>query len=243
MKRTFLLAVLFPLSILVHTEPYRAFEFETIKQSQNNGQVLITLDPIFEAIDQLWQHAKGYPPQFDNEQDKATAKKDAIVLNKLLTTVFETQQNAFDAEQKQWIILNLARISTVAHNLDIPHAWNAAEHYYQRLLQQQSTPALEEEYGVFFANSGNLTEGKKWLEKALKHGQKSANFGLAIVAFSENQPQKAQKYLKQYLKHYPNDNHAQELLKALADKKLTVNKCQTQSTNDNPTCQIIKKTP
>ena len=220
MKKIILATLCMSLFAFAQAKPYPKHDLTQIIQP--NRVNFTATEPI---IQDLSDHAKMYPTQFDNEKDKALATQEASELARifdgLLATEIVTPQN----QNYHFVLLHAARINWIAHNLDVPNAADRANLHYQTLLKQVSNPDKANilgEYGNFLASSGQIKPAIQILKQAVQAGNTRAKRSLAMAYLSNNQKDNTLKTLREYTKAYPNDAEAKEFLNAIQNGRVEI---------------------
>ncbi len=203
-------------------KPYKAFNDKKLFIVKKNGSKAIDFAVLDKAVDQLWQHAREYPTRFDNNSEKEQAKKDVIILSKMIDYLISQVVKDKDKALKQHLTLLEARVAVMAYNFDYTKARDLADKRYEMLIAQTDDPALKAEYGAFLANSARTKKAEKLFKSALDAGDKSTLYGLAMLSITENNRKQAISYLKDYLNYSPTDTRAKQLLKALEDDSIVI---------------------
>lgn len=202
-----------------NAEPYEPLNIDQLLIKQAQGAT-IDIQYLQDRIIELSKNAATYPTQFDSNEDKAKATQEVQVLLEVAKTMTETS----DAPSTLYLSMQIARIG---HNLDIPNAAEQAISYADRFIEQ--TPDDSTGYffmGAFLSESGKITEGKPYLEKALALGNEAARWSIAMAYLFEGDEQAALKELAIYQKSFPNDVRAQQLIEAIQTGKIELNSTQ-----------------
>ncbi len=223
MKKKIITAMLsLLLSYAALAEPYRAFDYDSLFVTQENGSKSVDVGALDTAVATLRQHAGEYPTTFDSESDKQQAKKDIILLSKTIHYLLVEVVKGSDKALEQHLMLLEARVAVMAYNFDYVNALALADKRYEMLIAKTADPALKAEYGFFLANSARTEKAEKILKSALDAGEKSALYALAMLSIVKHDREQAIQYFKDYLKYSPDDARAKQLLKALEDDKVVI---------------------
>lgn len=198
---------------LSHAVPYEPMNIDQLLIKKDQGAT-INLQYLQDRIAELSKNAGTYPTQFDSENDKAEAAKEAQVLLEIAKTMTE----ASDEPSTLYLSMQIARIG---HNLDIKGAAEQAISYADRFIEK--TPDDSTGYffmGAFLSESGKVKEGRPYLDKALELGNDAARWSIAMSHLFEGNTEEALKELKLYQKSYPNDARAKQLIEAINSGKL-----------------------
>ena len=151
-------------------------------------------------IDDLSRHADNYPPRFSDPQERQRATQDAAKLSGMLDILTKSGSSSTE------LLLNVARLNAMGHNLDIPATAQRADAAYRELLTQQPEhPKSNYGYGLFLASTGRSKAALPYLEKAMAKGVDAASYTLGLVYLSLNDKRKAQALLISHAKAYPMD--------------------------------------
>jgi hypothetical protein len=82
-----------------------------------------------QILDDLFLHAKNYPPHFDTLQDRQRATRDAELLSQMLDVMTDSPTAT------PQILLSAALVNHIGHNLDISGAADKASSIFQRILK------------------------------------------------------------------------------------------------------------
>ncbi|MCD8213413.1 MAG: hypothetical protein LUC34_05130 [Campylobacter sp.] len=141
---------------------YKPYDHEAMLKKDANGSANIYIKGIFEAVEELWTHAKTYPLDFDNEEDQTRAFADVQTLER----VFEFLKNEkftanFKSDNGLYFDVSQARIFVMEHNFDIAGAAQKADEAYTKILSQNSQNGeLHNEFGLFLGSSGHIDRAK-----------------------------------------------------------------------------------
>ncbi len=202
-------------------KPYQPFNQDNILITQKDGSKAVDFGALDTAVAKLRRHASGYPLQFDNETEKAQAKQDVIILSKMVNYLRSEVVKDNKALQQHLMLLE-ARVAVMAYNFDYAQARDSADKLYETLITQTDDPKLKAEYGAFLASSTRTKKAEKFMKSALKAGEKSTLYGLAMLSLTQNNRKQAISYLKDYIDYAPNDTNAKQFLKALEDDKVVI---------------------
>lgn len=176
-------------------------------------------------IEDLSRHAGEYPVKFDRPADLQRAQKEAAMLIKLLDKVLE--QGIVQRKDPHYpaMLHRLARLSWMAHNMDMRGYAAVADRRYRELLAvsaPKKQAALQSEYGGFLASSGQTDDAVAMLEKALKNGYAPAGRPLALAYLAQGKTAQAKAELKRYVQKYPADTKAKMFLEAMEQGRVQV---------------------
>ena len=161
-------------------------------------------------------HAGEYPPKFDNEADRKRAEKDAVTLARLYSGLIEQKiVTEKQPERYRSVLHSIARLSWIAHNLDVPGAAAKADQHYRMLLAalpQKQRAGIQGEYGGFLASVG----------------QTDAAVGLGMALLAQGKKTESLKELRAYAKKYPQDKRAADLIDAVENGRFEVRRAEMQ---------------
>lgn len=209
-----LLAALFSGALAVaHAKPYPKHDLSKIVTPQS-----INFAVAEQVYKDLRPHAEMYPPHFDNAQDKATATAEAKELARIYNGLFATKIITPQHEAYRALMHRAARVNWIAHNLDVPQTAAYADRYYQTLLATASgkeKAAVSGEYGNFSASVGQTDKAVSLLKQSVQSGNTAAKKSLAMALLTQGKKAEAEQSLREYIKAYPNDKQAKDVLEAV----------------------------
>lgn len=182
--------------------------------TQNKGPALdiVYLD---KWLDDLANHAKNYPVQFDSIQDQRRASHDL----KILSTVMDVFVN--DPNPNPALLKRAGFINSMGHNLDLPGAAQKARSIFEKFLTiLPADPQGNFMFGVFLGGVGNAQEALPYLQKVYSHGIKSAAYSIGMSFLMLKNNDKALEYLLIYQKEYPDDKSVSKLITAIQNGKI-----------------------
>ncbi len=226
MLKNLLALISLMLASLSIAAPYHALDIDKIALETDDGQHELSFRALDEAVEAIWQHARGYPVKFDSAAEQEKAQKDVKTLMEFIPYIREEIVKA-DADKalNQHLQLLEARVAVMAYNFDDVSALSVADKRYEGLLQENATPELYREYGVFLASSMRAKKAEEMLQKALAGGEKSALYSLGLLALQKEDGKQGRAYLVQYLESYPNNETAKKLVEALDNGDLQFKSC------------------
>lgn len=169
-------------------------------------------------LDDLGEHAGMYPPQFDNADDKDQAITETRALITLYNGMIAEKIITPEHQLYRGIIFRLARLNWLAHNLDVPGAAAEADKHFQQLLtllSGEEKATAQYEYGLFLASSNQIDRAATVLREAVNGGKTEARKSLAMALLAQDKKDEAIKEMKAYLKQFPKDAEAGQLLQAM----------------------------
>jgi tetratricopeptide (TPR) repeat protein len=226
LSKAFSLLVVLFLSLcctVLHAAEYGHYDLKRLLQPNaapaTGGKLdLVYLDGM---LADLSQHARNYPPSFDTPADTQRAQRDAANLIGYFGAMFST------GSLPPHMLLRMALLGSVAHNLDVMGGAAFAQTYFEKLLK--ADPAHAEGnyyYGVFLSSTDRAKEALPYLEQAKAKGITPALFGLGVSYLTLGDKAKALENLLAYQKAVPNDRSAQTLIEAIRSGTI-----ETQRTN------------
>jgi tetratricopeptide (TPR) repeat protein len=170
-----------------------------------------------QILNDLSVHAKNYPPQFDNPQDKQRATQDAKALSGILELLMNTPSSNPE------LLTRAAFANSIGHNLGIPGAAEKADSNFQKLLAANpSDPRGNYMYGVFLAGAGKPKDALPYLEKALSLGVIDAAYGVGMTYLALGDKEQALKNLEDYKRRKPSDGNVDQLIDAIRNGKIEI---------------------
>jgi len=152
MKKTALAATLLLACATVFAKPYPKYDVvKSVLHDQGFDG-----DAADKIREDLADHAGEYPPKFDNEADRKRAEKDVVTLARLYSGLIEQKiVTEKQPERYRSVLHSIARLSWIAHNLDVPGAAAKADQHYRMLLAafRLNIPAV-------FVSGGPMEAGK-----------------------------------------------------------------------------------
>lgn len=168
-----------------------------------------------QILNDLSAHAKNYPPQFDNPQDKKRATQDAMVLSEMLDILINVPS------PNPELLVRAAYANSIGHNLNIPGAAEKANVIFLKLLAiEPSDPRGNYMYGTFLAGVGKPKQALPYLEKALSVGVVDAAYGIGMTYLSLGNKEQALKNLEDYKRRQPGDENVDHLIDAIRNGKI-----------------------
>jgi tetratricopeptide (TPR) repeat protein len=203
----------------VHAKPYGAYEPSKIVQKNASGPGgSLDMGYVDTMLQDLRTHAESYPTQFDNEDDKARARRDLIALLGMLEVIGKEPNAPID------IWLRLGILGHMGYNLEIPRTGDAALFYITKVLDAQPKhPMGNYRMGLFLAQSNRLSQAVNFLENAKSLGYSSALYSLGLTYLSLKDNAKALENLSAYQSLYPNDHRTAQLIEAIKQGNVHTN--------------------
>jgi len=172
--------------------------------------------PLFvEVLNDLGSHAGTYPVHFDNGDDRQRAEHDVALLSSVLDTIADNFND-------RSILLRLALLHSVGHNLDIPGSGEKAVAVFDNVLAKwPNDPQANYRYGLFLASTVKYGDAAiPRLEKAKSLGVVDADYTLGLTYLSLGEKEKAITNLKSYTARVPGDENAARILDAAINGKI-----------------------
>ena len=222
MKKTALAATLLLACATVFAKPYPKYDVvKSVLHDQGFDG-----DAADRIREDLADHAGEYPPKFDNEADRKRAEKDAVTLARLYSGLLEQKiVTEKQPEQYRSVLHSIARLSWIAHNLDVPNAAAYADQHYRMLLAvvpQKQRAGMQGEYGSFLASIGQTDAAVKMLNEAVQGGSERSRLPLGMALLSQGKKSESLKQLRIYVKKYPEDKRAAQLVDAVENGRFEV---------------------
>lgn len=222
MKKTALAATLLLACATIFAKPYPKYDVvKSVLHDQGFDG-----DAADKIRKDLADHAGEYPPKFDNEADRQRAEKDAVTLAGLYSGLLEQEiVTEKQPEQYRSVLHSIARLSWIAHNLDVPNAAAYADQHYRMLLAvvpQKQRAGMQGEYGSFLASIGQTDAAVKMLNEAVQGGSERSRLPLGMALLSQGKKSESLKQLRIYVKKYPEDKRAAQLVDAVENGRFEV---------------------
>lgn len=226
MKKTALAATLLLACATVFAKPYPKYDVvKSVLHDQGFDG-----DAADRIREDLADHAGEYPPKFDNEADRKRAEKDAVTLARLYSGLLEQKiVTEKQPEQYRSVLHSIARLSWIAHNLDVPNAAAYADQHYRMLLAvvpQKQRAGMQGEYGSFLASIGQTDAAVKMLNEAVQGGSERSRLPLGMALLSQGKKSESLKQLRIYVKKYPEDKRAADLIDAVENGRFEVRRAE-----------------
>ena len=222
MKKTALAATLLMACAAVFAKPYPKYDVvKSVLHDQGFDG-----DAADKIREDLADHAGEYPPKFDNEADRKRAEKDAVTLARLYSGLIEQKiVTEKQPERYRSVLHSIARLSWIAHNLDVPNAAAYADQHYRMLLAvvpQKQRAGMQGEYGSFLASIGQTDAAVKILNEAVQGGSDRSRLPLGMALLSQGKKAESLKQLRAYAKKYPQDERAAKFIDAVENGRFEV---------------------
>lgn len=172
--------------------------------------------PVVDDLLQTIAHYAGnYPPQFDNDAERADVSDRLTSLIVLLATADSGAPANVEVLRREAFAFNLGC------NLHLRNSCDKAADTYQRLLAMTpDDPAANYLYGVFLGGTtSRQRDSIPYLDKALQLGVKQAGFTLATVYLMLGDKDKAISYMQAYSADFPDDPNAKQFIAAVRSGK------------------------
>ena len=222
MKKTALAATLLLACAAVFAKPYPKYDVvKSVLHDQGFDG-----DAADRIREDLADHAGEYPPKFDNEADRKRAEKDAVTLARLYSGLIEQKiVTEKQPEQYRSVLHSIARLSWIAHNMDVPNAAAYADQHYRMLLAvvpQKQRAGMQGEYGSFLASIGQTDAAVKMLNEAVQGGSERSRLPLGMALLSQGKKAESLKQLRAYAKKYPQDERTAKFIDAVENGRFEV---------------------
>ncbi|MCO7227465.1 M48 family metallopeptidase [Pleionea sp. CnH1-48] len=188
------------------------------KTGQQAGQAL-NLTAVNYYIRRISQHARYYPPSFDNDKQR----QDITIR---LQALMAAMQTAMPEKADERFLARAAFVYTMGHNLDLKGATDKAKQFYEQLLAlYPSEPSYNYRYGLFMAETRKYHEqGIPFIEKALKLGHKEAAYTLGLLYFHQGKKEQALELLNAYAAMNPEHVQVKRIIEAIKKDQFEVTK-------------------
>ena len=226
MKKTALAATLLLTCAALFAKPYPKYDVvKSVLHDQGFDG-----DAADKIREDLADHAGEYPPKFDNETDRKRAEKDAVTLARLYSGLIEQKiVTEKQPEQYRSVLHSIARLSWIAHNLDVPGAAAKADQHYRLLLAalpQKQRAGMQGEYGGFLASVGQTDAAVKMLNEAVQGGSDRSRLPLGMALLSQGKKAESLKQLRAYAKKYPQNERAAKFIDAVENGRFEVRRAE-----------------
>ena len=184
------------------------------------GKPSVTINvPYFvQILNDLGSHAGTYPVKFDSIDDRHRAEHDVAFLSGQLDIIADNFRD-------ESMLLRLALLHTIGHNLDIPGSGEKAAAVFDKVLERwPDDPQANYRYGVFLAGAAKNRDAIPFLEKAKSLGVIDAGYTLGLTYMSLGDKDKAVANLKSYTARVPGDENAVRILDAVINGKIDLKK-------------------
>jgi tetratricopeptide (TPR) repeat protein len=199
-----------------HDTNYLISLFQLSDSPTGSGkQATINMSALDLILNDLFSHARNYPPQFDTAQGKASAVNDTKVLAFFLDVLTN------GSSPNPAILLRAATVNDIGTNLDIPGCAEKTNADFQKLLLiTPDDPNANEIYGTFLSSVGKPADAIPHLKKAHAAGIVAASWSLGMVYLSLKDQQQALVYLREYQAKAPRDPATATIIDAIVGGKV-----------------------
>ena len=183
------------------------------------GKFSATIDValLSRVLDDLGRHAAAYPPHFESTDERQRAERDVVTISKGLDLV------SANFSQDPAMLLRLARLHAMGHNLDIPGSAEKAIATFTTLLKLvPDDPQANYQYGAFLAATTRSGDAIPFLEKAKRLGVVNSDYWLGMTYQLTGDKAKAVENLESYTKRVPGDENAARILDAVRNDKVEI---------------------
>ena len=197
---------------------YRLDQLLSVTQtSPGKPSVSVNIAYFSQILDDLERHAGSYPAHFEFTDDRQRAEHDVLGISKMLDPLIESLASSPP------LLLRLAVLHSVGHNLDVPDSAAKAVTAFNKLLSvAPQDPQANYRYGAFLAATTRKGEGIAYLEKAQSLGVSEADYWLGLSYQLIGNRERAVADLEAYTRHFPSDARAAALLDAIRNGKVQV---------------------
>lgn len=229
MKKILLATLLTFTSGILMAKPYPQHDVKKEVLSQKS----INLGAADQIMQDLLEQAGSYPTRFDNEADKKRASTDVIDLLYFYIAALETEVIKPKDKEYPSFLWHVARLGWVAHNMDVnvPKTAQIADKYYSLLLDSLPAKSKEKwqtqiEYGTFLVSIDKIDVAERVLKQSINEGNAMAGKSLAIALIGQGKKEEAISALRTYVKKFPQDTQAKDLLDAIESGRFKVQTAQ-----------------
>jgi tetratricopeptide (TPR) repeat protein len=220
MKRAFNVLLLCSISSVALATEYGHYDPKTVVSLSETtpGKPAVTINvPYFvQILNDLGSHAGTWPVKFDSIDDRRRAEHDVALLSAQLDIIADNFRD-------ESMLLRLALLHAVGHNLDIPGSSEKAVAVFDKVLERwPNDPQANYRYGVFLAGTAKNRDAIPFLEKAKSLGVVDADYTLGLTYMSLGDKDKAVANLKSYTARVPGDENATRTLDAVINGKVEI---------------------
>jgi tetratricopeptide (TPR) repeat protein len=220
MKHAFAVPLLSLFSSVVLAAEYGHYDPNTVVSLSQAipGKPSVTVNvPYFvQILNDLGSHASTWPVKFDSLDDKRRAENDVVTLSAELDTIADNFRD-------ESMLLRLALLHAVGHNLDIPGSGEKAVAVFNKVLEKwPNDPQANYRYGVFLASTAKNRDAIPLLEKAKALGMVDADYPLGLTYMAVGDKDKAVANLRSYTARVPGDTNATRTLDAVMNGKVEI---------------------
>jgi hypothetical protein len=224
MKRALNVLLLCSIPSVVLATEYGHYDPKTVvslsETTPGKPSVTINVPYFVQILSDLGSHAGTWPVKFDSIDDRHRAEHDVALLSAQLDTIADNFRD-------ESMLLRLALLHAVGHNLDIPGSGEKAVAIFDKVLQRwPNDPQANYRYGVFLAGTAKSRDAIPLLEKA-KLGVVDADYTLGLTYMSLGDKDKAVANLKSYTARVPGDENAARILDAVINGKVETKQLKT----------------
>ena len=219
MRTLLAVIVLCHLSASAHAKEFGHYDISSVisidKSVPEKPTATVNISYFVQILNDLGSHAGNWPPPFDTVDDRHRAEHDVTVLSGLLDTVADN----FHDES---LLLRLALLHSVGHNLDIPGSGEKAVAVFDKVIELWPND-LQANFrdGVFLAGTDKYRRNAiPLLERAKALGVVDADYPLGLTYMSLGEKAKAVENLKSYTTRVATDENAARTLDVVIHDKV-----------------------
>jgi tetratricopeptide (TPR) repeat protein len=167
-------------------------------------------------INDYSSYIKDYPPNFiDIEHEKNVLLNTKNIISKIKNIDVEVLKNTD-------LLINIAYIYAMAHNLDLGTATNAKTCYELALSIDPKNVKGNYLFGMFLISTKKyFFDSEAYLLKALELGELDAMYSLGLLELKKGNKDKALIMLVTYSKNHPENDHVKKIISAINDDKIS----------------------
>jgi hypothetical protein len=220
MKRALNVLLLCSISSVAPATEYGHYDPKTVvslsETTPGKPSVTVNVPYFVKILNDLGSHAGTWPVKFDSTDDRHRAEHDVALLSAQLDTIADNFRD-------ESMLLRLALLHAVGHNLDIPGSGEKAIAVFDKVLEKwPNDPQANYRYGVFLAGTARNRDAIPLLEKAKSLGIVDADYMLGLTYMSLGDKDKAVLNLKSYTARVPGDENAARTLDAVINGKVEI---------------------
>ncbi|HRE15674.1 MAG TPA: tetratricopeptide repeat protein [Rhodocyclaceae bacterium] len=167
-------------------------------------------------VNSVEPYIKEWPPRFRDQSQRAE------LLNSVASAIKQLSKIDLSAIKKQQVLVDVAHLYAMAHNLDFNTAAQAKSTFEKAIAIDPNDRRTNYRYGMFLISTRAFHfESLPYLEKALELGEKDALFSIGLLQIEKGNKEKGLAALERYLQEHPESQHTRKVIQAVKDGKLT----------------------
>jgi|HubBroStandDraft_5_1064220.scaffolds.fasta_scaffold63728_2 predicted Zn-dependent protease len=223
MSRLILGALLLNPAAFAHAKEYGHYDIRNVitvsESATGQHSATVNFSLLDQMLDDLSVHNNNYPAQFDSAEDRQRAVSDVTAISKPLDML------ANNPNPNAQLLLRVAVLNSVGHNMDIPGAAEKAMTAFTTLLKKSpDDPRAHYLYGKFLVGAGKPLDAIPVLERAKSLGAVNADYTVGLAYLSAGDKKKALENLEHYARRVPDDSNAPKIIEAIRNGNIEVKK-------------------